>query len=53
MSEYRLTRVPVVDPSNPGLFVGLISLRDLLDARAQYLKDERHQERILNLRLIS
>ncbi len=53
MAEHHLTRVPVVDPANPGLFAGLISLRDLLHARAQNVKDERHQERILNLRLIS
>jgi len=53
MAEHRITRAPVVDPEEPGLFAGMVSLRDLLHARAQNVKDERHQERVLNLRLIS
>jgi hypothetical protein len=53
MPEHRLTRASVVAPDNPGKFAGLISMRDLLHARAQNVKDERHLERILNLRLIS
>jgi CBS domain-containing protein len=47
MAECRLTRLPVVDPADPGRLLGLISLRDLLRARAQNMKDEVHFERTL------
>ena len=47
MAEYRLTRLPVVDPSEPSTLLGLVSLRDLLRARAQNIKDEVHLERTL------
>lgn len=47
MAEYRLTRLPVVDPANSGRLLGLVSLRDLLRARAQNVKDEVHRERTL------
>jgi chloride channel protein, CIC family len=47
MAEHRLTRLPVVDPGDPGRLVGLVSLRDLLRARAQNQKDELHRERTL------
>jgi H+/Cl- antiporter ClcA/CBS domain-containing protein len=47
MAEYRLTRLPVVDPGDPRKLLGLVSLRDLLRARAQNMKDEVHLERTL------
>ena len=47
MAEYRLTRLPVVDSSDPRRLLGLVSLRDLLRARAQNMKDEVHLERTL------
>jgi CIC family chloride channel protein len=47
MAEYRLTRLPVVDPVDPSRLLGLVSLRDLLRARAQNIKDEVHLERTL------
>jgi CBS domain-containing protein len=53
MADRRLTRLPVVDPDNPRRFVGLVSLRDLLRARAQNVKDELHRERTLGPRLVS
>jgi H+/Cl- antiporter ClcA/CBS domain-containing protein len=47
MAEHRLTRLPVVDPSDTSRLLGLVSLRDLLRARAQNVKDEVHFERTL------
>jgi len=47
MAEHRLTRLPVVDPDDPRRLLGLVSLRDLLRARAQNIKDEVHRERHL------
>jgi H+/Cl- antiporter ClcA/CBS domain-containing protein len=47
MAEFRLTRLPVVDPADPSRLLGLVSLRDLLRARAQNMKDEVHLERTL------
>jgi H+/Cl- antiporter ClcA/CBS domain-containing protein len=51
MAEYRLTRLPVVDSSDPRRLLGLVSLRDLLRARAQNMKDEVHLERTLGPKL--
>jgi H+/Cl- antiporter ClcA len=53
MAEHRLTRLPVVDPRDPCRLVGLVSLRDLLRARAQNVKDELHRERTLGPRALS
>jgi hypothetical protein len=36
-----------VDPGDPRKLLGLVSLRDLLRARAQNMKDEVHLERTL------
>jgi CBS domain containing-hemolysin-like protein len=58
MSRYALsciewrtgfTRMPVVDRAS-GKFLGLISLDDLLKARARHLEEERRRERSLKLR---
>jgi CIC family chloride channel protein len=49
MAETGFTRMPVVDRAN-GKFLGLISLDDLLKARARHLEEERRRERTLKLR---
>jgi CIC family chloride channel protein len=49
MAETGLTRMPVVD-SESGKLVGMISLDDLLLARVRNLNEERHRERLLELR---
>jgi CBS domain-containing protein len=50
MAETGFTRLPVVD-SDTGQLAGMISLHDLLMARVRNLSEERHRERILQLRL--
>jgi CIC family chloride channel protein len=52
MAETGLTRFPVVDREDPGMLVGLISLRDLLKARVLNLEAERRRERVLPLHLL-
>jgi H+/Cl- antiporter ClcA/CBS domain-containing protein len=52
MAEHGLSRMPVVDPEHSESFVGIISLRDLLHARAQNFRDEHHRERVLHLRFL-
>jgi H+/Cl- antiporter ClcA/CBS domain-containing protein len=52
MAEHGLTRLPVVAPDNASQLVGLISLRDLLQARVRHLADERHRERTLRIRFL-
>jgi chloride channel protein, CIC family len=49
MAETGFTRMPVVDRVS-GQFLGLISLDDLLKARARHLEEERRRERTLKLR---
>jgi CBS domain-containing protein len=49
MAETGFTRMPVVDRPT-GKFLGLISLDDLLIARARHLEEERRRERTLKLR---
>jgi CBS domain-containing protein len=48
MAEKSVTRMPVVDPFSRK-FLGLISLDDLLKARARHLEEERRRERTLKL----
>ena len=50
MAETGFTRLPVVD-SDTGQLAGMISLHDLLMARVRNLSEERHRERVLQLRL--
>ena len=50
MAETGFTRLPVVD-SDTGQLAGMISLHDLLLARVRNLSEERHRERVLQLRL--
>jgi chloride channel protein, CIC family len=49
MAETGFTRMPVVERGS-GKFLGLISLDDLLKARARHLEEERRRERTLKLR---
>jgi CBS domain-containing protein len=49
MAETGLTRMPVIE-SESGKLVGMVSLEDLLLARVRNLTEERHRERLLELR---
>jgi CIC family chloride channel protein len=49
MAETGFTRMLVVDRAS-AKFLGLISLDDLLKARARHLEEERRRERTLKLR---
>lgn len=49
MAERGLTRMPVVDRTT-GQFLGLVSLDDLLKARARHLEEEQRRERTIKLR---
>lgn len=51
MAESGFTRFPVLDPSDDGKIVGMVSLSDLLRARSKNLEDERARERVLRLRM--
>jgi chloride channel protein, CIC family len=50
MAERGVTRLPVVEPDTRK-FLGLISLQDLLTARARHLEEERRREQVLRLSL--
>jgi len=52
MAESGLTRLPVVEHDGSRRLVGMVSLDDLLKARAHTLDAERRRERILPLRLM-
>jgi CBS domain-containing protein len=52
MAATGLTRFPVVERGAARHILGMISLNDLLMARAQNLEAERRRERILPLRLV-
>jgi chloride channel protein, CIC family len=49
-AETGQTRLPVVEREN-GRVAGMISLHDLPGARVRNLNEERHRERVLQLRL--
>ena len=51
MAEKGITRMPVVE-RNTRKFLGLVSLDDLLKARARHLEEERRREQVLNLRFL-
>jgi chloride channel protein, CIC family len=51
MAEKGFTRMPVVDRETRQ-FLGLVSLDDLLKARARHLEEERRRERPLQLRFL-
>jgi CBS domain-containing protein len=50
MAETALTQLPVVDRHNPGKFVSIVALTDLLKARARRLDEERRREQVLRVR---
>jgi CBS domain-containing protein len=50
MAETGLTRFPVVERQDPQRLVGMISIRDLLQARARSFQEEHRRERVLRLR---
>ncbi len=52
MADTGHTRFPVVERDDPRKMVGIVSLNDLLKARARSLEEERHRERVLRLRLL-
>ncbi len=52
MAETGLTRFPVVERDGSRKLVGIVSLNDLLKARARTLDAERRRERVLPLRLM-
>jgi CBS domain-containing protein len=47
MAELGITRMPVLDRSEPPALVGLITLKEALKARARHLEEERRRERVL------
>src|SRR5262249_56209132 len=51
MAETGLTRLPVVTRDGSGKFRGIVSLRDLLQARVRNLEAEQRRERLLPLPL--
>jgi chloride channel protein, CIC family len=51
MAELGVTRMPVVEIATRK-FLGLVSLNDLLKARARHLEEERRRERTLKLRFL-
>ena len=52
MAETGLTRFPVVERGEGRRLVGIIALRDLLEARMRILEAEHRRERVLPLRLV-
>ncbi|HEX6537361.1 MAG TPA: chloride channel protein [Gemmatimonadaceae bacterium] len=53
MAEGMLGVLPVVDAEHPEQLRGLITQFDLLRARGRMLEEERHRERVLDLRVFS
>jgi H+/Cl- antiporter ClcA/CBS domain-containing protein len=53
MAESRITSLPVVERGNRRQLLGVVSLADLLKARARSIEHERVRERSLRLRLFS
>ena len=52
MAETGFTRFPVVGRDDPQTLLGIVSLYDLLKARARNLEEERQRERILHIRFL-
>jgi CBS domain-containing protein len=51
MAASGFTRMPVLDTAENEKLVGMISLEDLLRARARNLSEERDRERVIRIRL--
>lgn len=47
MAEMGITRLPVLDRSDPPALVGMITLKEALKARARHLEEGRRRERVL------
>ena len=52
MAETGLTRFPVVDSDGSGRLVGMVSLEDLLQARARHLEDESRRDQVIPVSLV-
>jgi H+/Cl- antiporter ClcA len=52
MAETNLTRLPVVERDHQHKLAGIVSLTDLLKARARNLQEEHSRERVLRLRTL-
>jgi chloride channel protein, CIC family len=52
MAETGLTRMPVVDRSEPPKLVGLVTLKEALKARLRHLEEEGRRERVLPLSFV-
>jgi CIC family chloride channel protein len=52
MAESGFTRLPVVARHDPQKLMGIVSLTDLLKARAHHLEEEQRRERVLQMRLL-
>jgi H+/Cl- antiporter ClcA/CBS domain-containing protein len=52
MAESGFTRLPVVARYDPQRLMGIVSLSDLLKARAHHLEEEQRRERVLQMRLL-
>jgi CBS-domain-containing membrane protein len=49
MADTGITRMPVVNPDDPGKRMGVVSLEDLLRARTRTLEEERRRERVIRM----
>ncbi len=49
MAETGATQLAVVEPNDASALVGVVSLKDLLQARTRHLEEERDRERVLHL----
>jgi H+/Cl- antiporter ClcA len=49
MAKSGITRLPVVSPEQPRKVLGMVTLEDLLKARAQHHEDEQRREQVLPL----
>jgi CBS domain-containing protein len=45
MAQFRVGRLPVVDPDNPGRLVGILTRSDLLKPREMHVEEEGKRER--------
>ncbi|MGE0027201.1 MAG: chloride channel protein [Thermoleophilia bacterium] len=52
MAAHDVDPMPVVDPADPGVQLGLIARSDLFRAHVRTLDEERHRERVLRLRAL-
>lgn len=53
MAESEVSRLPVVEKSNPQKIIAILSRSDILKERRKYLKKQSHYERSLDLSVLS